>query len=215
MIISTKGVVTIMFITFEGGEGTGKTTQINILKKYLEERGLEVVSTREPGGVNSAEDIRSIIFKYEVDPITEALLYAAARREHLVKKVIPSLKDGKVVLCDRFLDSSIVYQGIARGVGVDVVTKINSSVVEDCQPNLTILFEIEPNVALERIKLNRTDEINRFDEEAIDFHIRVQEGYSLLKSKYPDRIYSIDASKSIEEVSKQIIRIIEEYLIEK
>lgn len=195
-----------MFITFEGGEGTGKTTQINILKKYLEDQGLEVIITREPGGVTSAENIRAVIFDNEIDPITETMLYAAARREHYIKKIKPALDAGKIVICDRFIDSSIVYQGIVRGVGVDLVENINKYAINNVEPDLTIFFDLDPETGLKRVSL-RNEQMNRFDKESLDFHLKVRKGYKLL-SKTRNRFVLIDASKSIEDVTKQIINII-------
>lgn len=195
-----------MFITFEGGEGTGKTTQINILKKYLEDQGLEVIITREPGGVTSAENIRAVIFDNEIDPITETMLYAAARREHYIKKIKPALDAGKIVICDRFIDSSIVYQGIVRGVGVDLVENINKYAINNVEPDLTIFFDLDPEIGLKRVSL-RNEQMNRFDKESLDFHLKVRKGYKLL-SKTRNRFVLIDASKSIEDVTKQIINII-------
>ena len=194
-----------MFITFEGGEGTGKTTQINILKKYLEDQGLEVITTREPGGVTSAENIRAVIFDNEIDPITETMLYAAARREHYIKKIKPALDAGKIVICDRFIDSSIVYQGIVRGVGVDLVENINKYAINNVEPDLTIFFDLDPETGLKRVSL-RNEQMNRFDKESLDFHLKVRKGYNLL-SKARNRFVLIDASKSIEDVTKQIINI--------
>ena len=194
-----------MFITFEGGEGTGKTTQINILKKYLEDQGLEVIITREPGGVISAENIRAVIFDNEIDSITETMLYAAARREHYIKKIKPALDAGKIVICDRFIDSSIVYQGIVRGVGVDLVENINKYAINNVEPDLTIFFDLDPEIGLKRVSL-RNEQMNRFDKESLDFHLKVRKGYNLL-SKTRNRFVLIDASKSIEDVTKQIINI--------
>lgn len=194
-----------MFITFEGGEGTGKTTQINILKKYLEDQGLEVIITREPGGVISAENIRAVIFDNEIDPITETMLYAAARREHYIKKIKPALDAGKIVICDRFIDSSIVYQGIVRGVGIDLVENINKYAINNVEPDLTIFFDLDPETGLKRVSL-RNEQMNRFDKESLDFHLKVRKGYNLL-SKTRNRFVLIDASKSIEDVTKQIINI--------
>lgn len=194
-----------MFITFEGGEGTGKTTQINILKKYLEDQGLEVIITREPGGVTSAENIRAVIFDNEIDPITETMLYAAARREHYIKKIKPALDAGKIVICDRFIDSSIVYQGIVRGVGIDLVENINKYAINNVEPDLTIFFDLDPETGLKRVSL-RNEQMNRFDKESLDFHLKVRKGYNLL-NKARNRFVLIDASKSIEDVTKQIINI--------
>lgn len=136
-----------LFITFEGGEGAGKTTILNQVYEELTGRGFEVIKTREPGGIRISEKIRDIIhdpLHLEMEERTEALLYAAARRQHLVEKVFPALEKGKIVLCDRFVDSSLVYQGYARGIGVDEVFAINQFVIQDCMPDITLFFDIDP-----------------------------------------------------------------------
>ena len=166
---------------------------------------MEVIITREPGGVISAENIRAVIFDNEIDPITETMLYAAARREHYIKKIKPALDAGKIVICDRFIDSSIVYQGIVRGVGVDLVENINKYAINNVEPDLTIFFDLDPETGLKRVSL-RNEQMNRFDNESLDFHLKVRKGYNLL-SKTRNRFVLIDASKSIEDVTKQIINI--------
>ena len=188
------------FIVFEGGDGTGKTTQINLIKEYLEKKGLNVVKTREPGGVETAEKIRNIILEDNIDPVTEALLFAGARREHLKEKVIPALNDKKVVLCDRFIYSSLAYQGHARGLGIENVYNINQFAIEDLMPDLTILLELDSvNDGLERINTNRSSEINRLDLEGLDFHNKVREGYSKVAEMFPgNHCIKINASQPIE-----------------
>lgn len=192
-----------MFITFEGGEGAGKSTAIKRIVEKLTAEGYEIVLTREPGGTPIAEEIRNVILDRKntnMDPRTEALLYAASRRQHLVEKVIPALKEGKLVLCDRFLDSSLAYQGGARGLGIDNVYNMNLFATEGMLPDLTILFDIEPELGLQRIAANSQREVNRLDVEKMAFHKKVREGFHELARKFPERIVIVDASKSAEEV---------------
>ncbi|MGC3792150.1 dTMP kinase [Priestia aryabhattai] len=194
------------FITFEGPEGAGKTTIIHMVQQKLIQDGYNIVLTREPGGIRIAEQIREIILNpsnTEMDARTEALLYAAARRQHLVEKVIPELNKGNIVLCDRFIDSSLAYQGNARGIGVEDIFAINQFAIEQTMPQATLYFDIEPEVGLERINKGRKDEINRLDLESLDFHYKVRDGYLSLLSQFPERISRIDANQSIEKVCKE------------
>ncbi|MEH7469444.1 dTMP kinase, partial [Priestia megaterium] len=191
------------FITFEGPEGAGKTTIIHMVQQKLIQEGYNIVLTREPGGIRIAEQIREIILNpsnTEMDARTEALLYAAARRQHLVEKVIPELNKGNIVLCDRFIDSSLAYQGNARGIGVEDIFAINQFAIEQTMPQATLYFDIEPEVGLERINKGRKDEINRLDLESLDFHYKVRDGYLSLLSEFPERIRRIDANQSVEKV---------------
>ncbi|WP_026585146.1 dTMP kinase [Bacillus sp. J33] len=195
-----------MFITVEGPEGAGKTTIINMLANRLENAGLQVLQTREPGGIEIAEQIRGVILdnkNIKMDPRTEALLYAAARRQHLVEKVKPALEKGYLILCDRFIDSSLAYQGYARELGIEEVFSINSFAIEGMMPKLTLYFDIEPEAGLERINQHKGREINRLDLENLDFHHKVREGYFKLMELYPERIYRIDASKPLEDVYQE------------
>jgi len=198
-----------IFITFEGPEGAGKTTVLNMLADQLE----DVLITREPGGIDIAEQIRKVILAKEntaMDPRTEALLYAAARRQHLVEKVKPALESGKLVLCDRFVDSSLAYQGYARGLGIDEVLSINEFAIGKMMPELTLYFDIEPELGLKRISKNKGREVNRLDLETIEFHHKVHEGYLLLLNRFPDRIVKVNASREIEEVLQETKTIIKE-----
>jgi dTMP kinase len=200
-----------IFITFEGPDGAGKSTIINMVAQQLG----NVLLTREPGGIDIAEQIRAVILDKEntaMDPRTEALLYAAARRQHLIEKVKPALDEGKIVLCDRFVDSSLAYQGFARGLGIDEVFAINHFAIENLMPQLTIYFDIEPELGLERINKNKGREINRLDLENLEFHQKVRAGYHLLIDRFPERIRCIDASGTVEEVLVETLRIIEEEL---
>ena len=192
-----------MFITFEGPEGSGKTSVANEVARLLLAKGYDVLYTREPGGTPIAEEIRSIILDKKntaLDARAEALLYAASRRQHLVEKVWPALKAGKIVICDRFLDSSLAYQGAARQIGVDNVLNINLFATEGIYPDLTLLFDITPEKGLERIAINKKREVNRLDLETISFHRSVREAFLDLAKKYRERYVVIDASRSLPEV---------------
>jgi dTMP kinase len=203
-----------IFITFEGPDGAGKTTIINMIAEKLE----SVMLTREPGGIDIAEQIRRVILAKEntaMDPRTEALLYAAARRQHLMEKVKPALNEGVAVLCDRFVDSSLAYQGYGRGLGIDEVFNINQFAIEDMMPDLTVYFDIDPEVGLKRISKNKGREVNRLDLENLDFHYKVREGYYLLLERFPERMVKIDATKSLNEVFEQTMALVMEKIEEK
>lgn len=194
-----------MFITLEGPEGSGKTTAVEAAVNKLIELGYDVVRTREPGGTPIAEQIRNVILDKEntkMDPRTEALLYAASRRQHLVEKVWPALKEGKIVICDRYLDSSLAYQGGARDLGMDEILNINLFATENTWPDLTLLFDIEPEIGLSRINKNSNREVNRLDLEKLEFHHKVRNAFLELAQKYSDRFVIIDASQDKETVSK-------------
>ncbi|WP_042354610.1 dTMP kinase [Bacillus rubiinfantis] len=200
-----------IFITFEGPDGAGKSTIINMAASKLKNS----LVTREPGGIDIAEQIRRVILSTNntaMDPRTEALLYAAARRQHLIERVKPALAAGKLVLCDRFVDSSLAYQGYARGLGLDEVWQINQFAIEQMMPDLTIYFDVEPSLGLSRINKNKGREINRLDLENLQFHEKVREGYHILLDRFPYRMIKIDASASIEEVLQQTLEIINEKL---
>ncbi|MDR7080371.1 dTMP kinase [Neobacillus niacini] len=202
------------FITFEGPDGAGKTTIISMVAKELK----GALLTREPGGIDIAEQIRKVILDKEniaMDSRTEALLYAAARRQHLVEKVKPALEDGKVVLCDRFVDSSLAYQGHARGLGIDEVYSINQFAIDKMMPDLTIYFDIEPELGLQRINKNKGREVNRLDLEHLDFHQKVREGYHMVLERFPNRIVKIDASGEVNDVYSTTMDVIKEYLFKK
>ena len=195
-----------LFITFEGGEGSGKTTVCNYVYKQLLEAGYDVVHTREPGGSNIAEQIRNVILSVEntaMDCRTEALLYAASRRQHLVEKVLPALKAGKIVICDRFVDSSLAYQGHARGIGIDEVMSINRFAIDNCMPDLTLYLDVTPETGLSRIQVRK--DLNRLDIESLNFHHRVHEGYHIVCDQYPERIKVIDAEKPLDIVCAETL----------
>src|SRR5690606_12038020 len=200
-----------VFITIEGPEGAGKTTIIKMIEKELTETGVDVIITREPGGIHIAEQIRQVILdpsNTSMDARTEALLYAAARRQHLVEKVIPALERGAIVICDRFLDSSLAYQGNARGLGIEEIFAVNQFAIQELMPDKTLYFDIEPEAGLKRIAVNKGREVNRLDLEKLDFHYKVREGYKKLIDQFPERIIEIDASQSIEKVYSQTKEII-------
>lgn len=198
-----------LFITLEGPEGSGKTSAIKLVREALEQMGHEIIMTREPGGTPISEQIRNVILDKDntaMDPRTEALLYAASRRQHLVEKIWPALKEGKIVFCDRYLDSSLSYQGYARGLGIDDILKVNEYATEGTYPDITFLFDIDPELGLERINKNKDREVNRLDVEKLSFHQKVREGYLILSKRFPDRYNVIDASKPLEEVSSNVLK---------
>lgn len=197
-----------IFITLEGGEGAGKTTAIRLLQQDLEAAGKQVMVTREPGGIEIAERIREVILDTShtaMDARTEALLYAAARRQHLVEKVVPALERGEIIICDRFVDSSLVYQGYARGLGMEAVWGINQFAIQETMPDLTFWLDIDPEAGLARIAANRAGEINRLDQEKLPFHQKVRAGYEMLAEQNPERIIRIDAEQSPQEIVDQML----------
>lgn len=199
-----------LFITFEGCDGCGKTTAIKKTDERLNALNIDHIITREPGGSRIAEDIRKIILdkrNSEEDSRTEALLYAASRRQHLVEKVIPALNEGRLVICDRYLDSSLAYQGYARGIGIDAVMSINAFAIENTMPDLTLFLDLPPEEGLRRIN-SRKRESDRLDQEKETFHKKVYEGYQIVNGMFKDRIVKIDASKSPDEVADDILKVI-------
>lgn len=201
-----------MFITFEGGEGSGKTTLIKAVNAYLKEKGVKTYVTREPGGSLIAEQIRHIILdnkNKDLSDKTEALLFAASRTQHLEEIIIPKLNEGYTVLCDRYLDSSLAYQGYARGLGIDVILKFNHYALE-CLPTYTIYIDSDPKKGLERA-LSRGG-ANRLDNESLEFHKRVREGYLLLLEKFPERIIKVDGNCNLETLIERTLNKIKELL---
>ncbi|MBM2659717.1 dTMP kinase [Staphylococcus pseudoxylosus] len=199
------------FITFEGPEGSGKTTVIQQVAKKLENE-YEVVLTREPGGVKTGEQIREVLLEGDVmDDRTEALLFAASRREHLVGKVIPSLESGKLVLCDRYIDSSLAYQGYARGIGIEEVKSINEFAINGLYPDITIYLDVSVDVGRERILKNQRNQ-NRLDQEDVKFHEKVVEGYKKIIHNESERFMVIDADQSVEKVVNATYESIIKYL---
>jgi dTMP kinase len=195
-----------IFITMEGPEGAGKTTITQMLGKALQQEGYQVLLTREPGGVPISEQIREVILNRDntaMDSRTEALLYAAARRQHLVEVVMPELERGGIVLCDRFIDSSLAYQGHARGLDIEEVYNINKFAIGDMMPDATLFFDIDPEEGLRRIQSNGEREVNRLDLEALDFHKKVCEGYQFIINRWKERFIIVDAGRSIDEVFEE------------
>ncbi|RRN68235.1 dTMP kinase [Peribacillus simplex] len=195
-----------IFITMEGPEGAGKTTITQMLGKALQQEGYKVLLTREPGGVPISEQIREVILNKDntaMDSRTEALLYAAARRQHLVEVVMPELERGGIVLCDRFIDSSLAYQGHARGLDIEEVYRINKFAIGDMMPDATFFFDIDPEEGLRRIQANGEREVNRLDLEALDFHKKVCEGYQSIINRWEDRFIIVDAGRTVDEVFEE------------
>ena len=207
--------MTGVFLTVEGGEGAGKSTIIHRIHERLEKQGYDVLATREPGGSPIAEQIRKVILDPEhtaMDIRTEALLYAAARRQHLMERVLPHIDKGGVVLCDRFVDSSLVYQGEARGIGIDPVREINTFATGGVTPDATLLFDIEPKQGLERIDRHSGREFNRLDRESLAFHEQVRRAYLALLEEEPERIRRINAGQPEDEVFEEAWMIVREVL---
>ncbi|PAL09329.1 dTMP kinase [Peribacillus simplex] len=195
-----------IFITMEGPEGAGKTTITQMLGKALQQEGYQVLLTREPGGVPISEQIREVILNKDntaMDSRTEALLYAAARRQHLVEVVMPELERGGIVLCDRFIDSSLAYQGHARGLDIEEVYNINKFAIGDMMPDATLFFDIDPEEGLRRIQSSGEREVNRLDLEALDFHKKVCEGYQFIINRWKERFIIVDAGRTIDEVFEE------------
>ena len=206
-VIMKKG----LFITFEGNDGSGKTTIANLVVGTLQELGYDVVYTREPGGIRIAEDIRSIILNpeyTEMDPMCEAMLYAAARRQHLVQKVLPALAEHKIVICDRFIDSSLAYQGSARGLGISEIYELNQFAVKGHMPDLTLFLKVDLETGLSRVQARGA--MDRMDQESMDFHIKVAQGYDEVLKSYQERIHVIDASQEVEQVFQDTMKVINE-----
>ena len=191
-----------LFITIEGPDGSGKSTQIEYIREYLNAHGFESIFTREPGGTPVSEKIRAIILdknNSEIAPMTEALLYAASRAQHVAQLIGPALERGKIVVCDRFLDSSIVYQAYARGLG-KCVNAINQYAIGEYTPDITFLLRLSAEEGMSRLSGHK----DRLESEDISFHRKVAEGYDALQRTFPERIVAIDATKSKEEVRDEI-----------
>ncbi len=199
-----------LFISMEGPDGAGKSTQIELLQNYLADKGYEIVITRDPGGTVISEAIRHIILNKdyaEMSPGTELLLYAAARAQLVHEVIRPALRDGKAVICDRFIESSVVYQGIARGLGIDTVYAVNDYALEGLRPQLTILLDLDAEEGLRR-KKNQA-ELDRMEAAGLEFHKKVAEGYRLLAERDLERIVRISAALPKEEIHAKIVKEIE------
>lgn len=195
----------------EGPDGSGKTTQIDLLKKYLEHKGYDIVIAREPGGTTIGEAIREIILNpdyKEMGHMTELLLYASARAQLVNQVIKPALAEGKAVICDRFVESSAVYQGIGRGLGVDTVYEVNNFALGDVKPKLTIFMDLDAEDGIKRKK--KQAELDRMEQEDLSFHKRVVEGYRQLAKLYPERIVPINATLPIDEIHSMIVKEVEQ-----
>ncbi len=202
-------------ISFEGPEGAGKSSILEAILPLLEEKGIPYITTREPGGVDIAEKIRQVILDPDhtsMDAKTELLLYIASRRQHLVERVLPALAAGKVVLMDRFIDSSVAYQGYGRGLSVEDIEWLNQFATDGLKPDLTLYFDLDVEEGLARIARNQEREVNRIDLEGLELHHKVRQGYLSLAEKEPERIVKIDASQSFEAVLADVLTILEKRL---
>jgi dTMP kinase len=199
-----------LFITFEGADGCGKTTQLNLLKEYLEQHGYEVVLTREPGGKGLGERIREILLNYngEVSNRCESFLFLADRAQNIDIIVNPAIAEGKIVLCDRHTDSSVAYQGYGRGLDIEQIKTLNTLATNRKSPDLTLVFDVDIETSMKRVG----DEKDRMESSGKEFFNRVRNGYLELAKQEPDRIKVIDSTKNIEEVQKNVLSIVKTYL---
>jgi len=203
------------FITFEGGEGAGKTTQARLLAERLREHGIDVVQTREPGGSPGAEEIRAIAVSGDAErwsARTETLLMYASRSDHLERKILPALEEGKWVVCDRFADSSRAYQGAGGGAPESLIEALDKHVVGDNQPNLTVVFDIPVEVGLERA-FGRGLFETRFETKGLEFHQKLREGFLEVAVRHPERCVVLDATGEVEEVAERLWAVVEERLL--
>lgn len=196
-----------LFITLEGADGCGKTTQLNLLKEYLTSKGYEIVVTREPGGKGLGEKLREILLNYdgEVSDRCEAFLYLADRAQNIDTIIKPAINSGKIVLCDRHTDSSVAYQGYGREQNIDDINMLNELAVNGVHPDLTIVFDIDTETSMARVGAEK----DRLESAGIEFHKRVRNGYLEIAKKNPQRIKVVDASQTIEDVQRDVIKIIE------
>lgn len=191
------------FFTIEGGEGTGKSTLCVRINQLLTERGIDNIISREPGGIQASEEIRAVIMNHELIKKSEVLLFAAARLEHLENKILPALASDKIVICDRYIDSSLAYQGQAQGLGIDEVLAINKYAIGDNFPEKTFLLDMDVEQALNRITSER--EINRFDKRELQFHQAVREGYHKLAQMYPKRFVVLDGNLPTNQLAEIVL----------
>ena len=205
-----------ILISLEGPDGAGKTTVLKEILPEIQKMKREIVPTREPGGVRVSEEIRQIILdpkNTEIDSKTELMLFAPARRLHMQEKMLPALQAGKVVIVDRFIDSSVAYQGYGRDLGVEVVDWLNYFATDGLKPDLTLYFDVDTDVALERIMKNRADEVNRLDLERAEMHRKVREGYLEIVVKEPERFVKIDASQPLEKVVADTLSVLKKRFV--
>jgi dTMP kinase len=200
------------FITFEGPEGSGKTTQLRLLTPWLQAQGIDLLVTREPGGTRISEAIRAVLHEpdhIEMTPETEILLYSAARAQIVAEVIRPALEAGKVVLCDRYYDSTYAYQGYGRGLPMEALRFITAFATQDLVPDLTLYLDVPPEIGLQR-REDGGEEMNRLDREALAFHIRVREGYQAMVREDPARWRTIDATGGVDEIQSVVRRIVME-----
>jgi len=205
-----------MFITLEGIEGSGKTTQVNNIHRFLENKGHDCVTTREPGGTRIGNKIRSILLDPEsksMEPMTELLLYFSDRVQHVKELINPALSEGKTVICDRYFDATLVYQGYARGLDMKLITRLHELVLEGLMPNITFLLDLSPEIGLSRAweqidNGSRTGDETRFEKEALSFHEKIREGYLELARLKPRRFQLIDASQEKNKVQMDIEKVL-------
>ena len=206
-----------LFITFEGGDGSGKSTQVNLLKDYLDNLNFETIKTREPGGTPSAEILRDLLTTGEVEkwtPMSEALLMWASRYEHLIQVIEPALNSGKNVICDRFYDSTYAYQGVAHNLGIDKMEKLKKIIIGDIEPDVTFVLDIDPKVGLKR-SLDRSNQENRFESYNIDFHNKIRSAFIEIAKKNKNRCVVVDASLNEQEINNLIITVIDNLITDK
>jgi dTMP kinase len=199
--------MTAVFITFEGGEGGGKSTQSKLLADRLESAGMDVLHTREPGGTTGAEQIRELLVKGEAsrwDAMTEILLHMAARRDHVEKCILPALAAGKIVICDRFMDSTIAYQGYGHGISVDIIRQMHALAIGALQPDITFILDIAPEEGIARAN-RRNDGNNRYEAMQLAFHQRLREGFRAIAAAQPQRCVVLDATENLQEIHSQIL----------
>lgn len=198
-----------LFITFEGIDGCGKSSQIALVAEYLKSQGIEYIQTRDPGGTALGSKIREILLNYDGDiaSMCELFLYLADRAQHIEEKILPALNEGKVVLCDRYVDSTVAYQGYARGLDKDEIFKLNDIVAKGLMPDLTFVFDINPDVACQRLGEKK----DRLESECSEFHAKVREGFLDLARRFPQRIHVMDASQSIEKIHGDVKNLIKRH----
>jgi len=205
-----------VLISFEGSEGSGKSTQIDKLITHLEKEGHEAMVTREPGGTEIGEEIRHLLIHSNsnsaMTPEAELLLFAASRAQLVRERILPALEEGKIVICDRFLDSTTVYQGAARSIAMDPVNQINEFAVGDVIPSLTIVLDVPAEVSVSRVKRRASDLPDRIEQENIDFYRLVREGYLILAKSLPERFHVLDGTRPIEELDGDIWKKVKDHL---
>lgn len=199
-----------LFITFEGADGCGKTTQLNLLKDYLEQQGKDVVVTREPGAKGLGEHVRKILLNYDgvVSDRCESFLFLADRAQNIDVIVKPAIGEGKIVLCDRHTDSTVAYQGYGRGLDIDEINMLNNLATGNRKPDLTLVFDVDVETSMKRVG----QEKDRMEQSGNEFFNRVRNGYLAIAKNEPDRVKVIDSTKSITEVQNEVLKIIENYI---